>query len=412
MKLLSKLTKLKLDHNKKYLLACSGGPDSVALFHMMYVQNYNFEVAFVNYKTRNESDAEEMLIRKICKNCGVFANILVKKIENHGNFEDEARKVRYNFFKKIITEKSDIDGVVVAHHADDVIETYYLQRERRNYPTFYGLVDVSYQNGLKIYRPLLGYEKQKLLKYCIKNNLEFSIDITNSDVKYRRNLIRKENVESLSFEEKRDVINLINYLNKRRKKGYKFFDKFISENIADVNGLLKALAKRNAKNIEVLQGFCFYFVKKQGNFNLNSNFKNIIDVIYKGNLNKLFDQDNFYLIYDEIGLSFFKNDPRLINYCFSKEEFNEIGECNFEEPVTIKPLFLFEKFKMANGVIKKTNRFFIDCKIPLSLRYIWPCVLIDNKTIIYVPRYRKNYKEKSDSKLKFSTKTLQNLTIF
>ena len=50
---------LNLDKNKKYLLACSYGPDSMALFSMLLEEGYRFEVAHVNYHFRNESNLEE-----------------------------------------------------------------------------------------------------------------------------------------------------------------------------------------------------------------------------------------------------------------------------------------------------------------------------------------------------------------
>jgi tRNA(Ile)-lysidine synthase len=67
MKLLKTIpNRLNLDHNANYLLACSFGPDSMALFNMLLTEKYNFSVAFVNYKTRSNSDYEEEELEKIC----------------------------------------------------------------------------------------------------------------------------------------------------------------------------------------------------------------------------------------------------------------------------------------------------------------------------------------------------------
>ena len=55
---------LKLDKSKRYLLACSFGPDSMALFDMLLKENYSFEVAHVNYHLREESDFEEISLQK------------------------------------------------------------------------------------------------------------------------------------------------------------------------------------------------------------------------------------------------------------------------------------------------------------------------------------------------------------
>ena len=59
---------LNLDKNKRYLLACSFGPDSMALFDMLKKEGITFEVAHVNYHLREESDSEETALRGYCKN--------------------------------------------------------------------------------------------------------------------------------------------------------------------------------------------------------------------------------------------------------------------------------------------------------------------------------------------------------
>ena len=401
MKLLTRKRPLKLDKSKTYLLACSGGPDSMTLFHMLYKENYKFEVAFVNYHSRPESDAEEVFLEKICRNCSVFCNKWSQKIENSGNFEAAAREIRYNFFKKIIDEKPYLDGVLIAHNADDFIETYILQEERKNYPQTYGLAETSIYKGVKIYRPILNYDKDFILNYCNKHKIEYCLDKTNNDKKYKRNKIRHEIIFKLSREKKQEYINLIEEKNKELSKLYKKFDKDI----------LSHFETLYSKNIEVLQRFLFYFVSKHGDFELDPRFKNVVNDILNQNFNKLYSFKNFYLIYDSEGLTFYEEDPRKYTYNLTREEFNKIGHCDFEGDIRIRPLKEFKEIQINNHT-KKVNRFFIDTKMPLSIRMIWPCVFIDKMGVIYTPRYRKNFKKSKGKSLKFSPKSLQNLNIF
>ena len=402
MKLLTRRSKLNLDRSKRYLLACSGGPDSMALFGMLIEENYNFEVAFVNYKTRDNSDLEQKLIEGFSRKHNINCHILEKKCSSAGNFENNARKIRYNFFFDIVKTQQNLDGILVAHNADDLIETYIIQNKRKVLTEVYGLTFVSKMQEINIYRPLLRYEKKFLESYCVKNHIPYSIDATNFDEKYLRNSIRNKIISKLNREEKNEILNLVSKKNVELNKIYKKFETNIVGKEATVF----------TKNIEVLQRFLFYFVKKQGNFLLTANYKNLLDDIVNDRFNTLYNFKKFFIIFDSEGLLFMRKDPNSINYEYSKEYFNKnVGECRFDEQIVIRPLIKFDSFKL-NGHTKKTNRFFIDCKMPLRYRYLWPCVTVDKANIIYVPRYRKNYKITKQSKLLFFAKTLQNLNIF
>ena len=190
----------------------------MALFHMLFKEGYKFDVAFVNYKTRPESDLEQELVQKYCDICHTFCYILEKKCSSAGNFENEARNIRYSFFHQIYLNTQKYDAILVAHNADDLIETFVMQADRGILPDAYGLMFESSYAGVKILRPLLRYEKEFLTNYCLKNNVPFSIDSSNSDTKYKRNKIRKEYISKLSFEEKNKIVHEISKKNDEIKK--------------------------------------------------------------------------------------------------------------------------------------------------------------------------------------------------
>ena len=117
------------DLTKTYLIACSGGPDSMALLDMLVNHNFHIIVAHVNYKTRPESDSEEKLVIDYCIKNNLNYEIAYFDNNYKGSFEDVARKFRYNFFS-IIYKKYNCNGLFVAHHKDDLIETYLLKKQR------------------------------------------------------------------------------------------------------------------------------------------------------------------------------------------------------------------------------------------------------------------------------------------
>ena len=400
MKLLNRKQKLDLDKTKTYLLACSGGPDSMALFDMLYKEGYKFDVAHVNYKSRNESDLEEELVKNYAHKCGVKCHVLEKKCSSAANFENEARKIRYNFFKNIILSENKYHALLVAHNADDHLETFAIQSKRKILPDCYGLNQTTTLYGFLVIRPLLRYEKSFLTSYCEKNKVSYSVDKSNFDEKYQRNFIRKNVISILTKEEKNKILNEISQKNKKLYKLVFSFEKYIEGSVATVF----------LKNIEVLQRFLFYFVKKQGNFLLSANYKNLINDILNNNFNKLYKFDKFYITFDSEGLFFSRSNPEKVTYRYSKEEFKKVGACNINEDVFIIPLKELDQISV-NGHSKKVNRVFIDYKIPLSLRYVWPAVIDTNGNFVYTPRYRKNYKVTEKSKLIFDSKSLQNLNI-
>lgn len=375
---------LNLNKNKKYLLACSYGPDSIALFWRLLNQKYNFIVCHVNYKTRDLSDFEEESLKKLCESKGIlfFSATYVKK---KGNFEKEAREFRYTFFNEIFL-KEKCDYVLTAHHMDDSIETYLMQQNRNIYPMYYGILSETKLKNMILKRPLLEFEKKELLNYCDLNNYKYSIDITNFDNSYERNNIRNNIISRLTRVEKEKLVNEINSKNNQLKDLYKKFDKsFIKNNIVKWNNKFE--------NIEELQRFLFYFGNKN-NINISDfDFKSIINSVLNKNFNTLFRSKNQnLLILDNEYLILTSEEKINQEYIFDVNTINNPFKVakEFINSYKIKPLKLYKEIKVLN-YIKKTKRFFIDTKMPLSLRYIWPCVVNQNDEIIFTPRYRKKF---------------------
>ena len=191
------------------LVGVSGGSDSMALLDMLYKLNLNLIVCNVNYKTRKESDYEEKLVKDYC----LKRNILFfSKIVNYylkGNFEEFARVERYKFFKEIY-EQYNCKYLVVAHHLNDSLETYILQKRRNNIVKHYGLDYKTNLMNMNVIRPLVNVNKEEILNYCLINNIEYSIDESNYDNKYARNKIRNMELSKLDAIEIRKLIKKMN----------------------------------------------------------------------------------------------------------------------------------------------------------------------------------------------------------
>ena len=199
---------LNLDKNKRYLLACSFGPDSMALFDMLMKESISFDVAHVNYHLREESNEEQAQLEAYCQKNSIqlFVHNVGKTIDR--NVEAVCRSIRYSFFAELF-ENGKYEAVLVAHNEDDHIETYLMQKTRKNLVKYFGIAEKTVIKGVTIVRPLLSYTKNSLQEYCDKNNIPYSIDKSNASRVYLRNRIRMDIVSKMNREDRDSILKLI-----------------------------------------------------------------------------------------------------------------------------------------------------------------------------------------------------------
>lgn len=186
--------------NAKILVAVSGGPDSVALSHLVwrYVREYpsrenSLVLTHIHHGVRKESDEEEELVRSLAQRwkipCLVHRFRAKEYAESCGeSFQTAARKWRYQRWQEdMMREQCDL--LATAHHLGDQAETV-LYRLLRGSGTA-GLAGM-YPVKDRIIRPLLGFSKAEILAYCEQENLPYALDYSNKHPVYVRNRIRLE----------------------------------------------------------------------------------------------------------------------------------------------------------------------------------------------------------------------------
>ena len=205
------LIKEKLN-NKKILLACSTGVDSMVLLDLLLKYNNNCQIiiSHVNHQKRQQSIQEEEFIIKYCQENNL--KCYVKRLEKHeeGNFQEWARNERYHFFEEII-EKEKIDYLLTAHHADDNLETIIMRLLKSS--SLKGYAGIEKEIKLEKYtvlRPLLDHSKNEIIAYAKDNNITYYQDISNYSDDYTRNRIRKY-ITPILLEENPNLYEAINY---------------------------------------------------------------------------------------------------------------------------------------------------------------------------------------------------------
>ena len=174
-----------------YFVACSGGVDSMVLLYILQKNGYAVSALHVNYQLRGlDSEKDQKLIETTCKRVGISVHIkridLHKMLEiNGGNLQEEARNERYAFFQNF-TKTAD-SKIVFGHHADDQVETFFLNLARGA-----GIMGLSgmLEENTGYLRPLLPFSKAEILTYAAENNVVWREDISNESNTYQRNKLR------------------------------------------------------------------------------------------------------------------------------------------------------------------------------------------------------------------------------
>lgn len=175
-----------------FLVALSGGADSVALLRAMVMLGYKVEAVHCNFHLRGEeSDRDETFCKNLCAELNVelhLAHFDTRAFASlHGvSIEMAARTLRYDYFFKLIDDLS-FDYVCVAHHRDDLVETVLLNMTRGT--GLEGLKGIARQNG-RVVRPLLGVSRRDIESFlsCLRQN--YIVDSSNLIDDVQRNKVR------------------------------------------------------------------------------------------------------------------------------------------------------------------------------------------------------------------------------
>jgi tRNA(Ile)-lysidine synthase len=173
----------------RYVVAVSGGVDSVALLHLLAQKRktlpFSFVVAHFDHGIRKDSAEDMQLVRDTAHDYGLPFVYRQGKLGT-GVSEAVARQARYEFLHHA-RQASGAGAVITAHHQDDLLETVILNLLRGTGRR--GLSSLKSTDVIK--RPLLHMPKKELLRYAEREGLRWREDSTNSDERYLRNYVRR-----------------------------------------------------------------------------------------------------------------------------------------------------------------------------------------------------------------------------
>lgn len=403
------------------IVACSGGPDSMALLSLVVSIKRVFDlkviVAHINHNVRRESESEKNFVYDYCISNDLIFEYMKIDSYSEDNFESEARYKRYKFFDELCL-KYNCKYVLTAHHGDDLMETILMRIVRGSSLKGYsGFSRISNRNGYSIIRPLIHMTKEEILEFDKKNGISYVVDKTNFLDIHTRNRYRKYVLPDL----KKEDLNV-------HDKFYKFscvlneYDSFINKYI---DGIINSLFIDGVLYISKVLKFDKFIVDRILNrvfeyyygddlFNINDKHVDLVYNLLNSSKPNCFvylpcglravrsyDEIKFVFSFDLFEYSFefdgFINLPDGKNIEMVKKTSNNSNNVIRLNSADVKlPLYVRSRrdgdrmFIKGMAGSRKVKDIFIDCKVPMDERNIWPIVVDSEDNVLWIPGIKKS----------------------
>lgn len=420
------------------VVGSSGGPDSMALLWLLEkirsIKDIYLVCCHVNHNVRMVSKDEQIFMEKWCLDHKIIFETMTIQKYGDDNFENEARTIRYKFFDDMV-KKYNANYLMTAHHGDDLIETILMRIVRgstlNGYAGFNKLVDMG---NYKIVRPLIYTTKNEILEYDKNNNIPYVIDKTNFDDIHTRNRYRKVVLpflkkENINVHEKflKFSNTLIKYDQYISNQVNKIFKDIYSNGILDIDKYLELdeviqdkilsiimaefytddVMLINDRHIELINDL-IKSKKKNTYIYLPNNIKIVKEYSKLFVIREQNQVDNY-----EIELIDYAKLPngkhiKIVDSCITNG--NDICRLSSNEvklPLYVRTRRHGEKIALKGTCgHKKVKDIFIDCKVPMKDRDLWPIVVDSNNEVVWIPglkksKFNKQKNEKCDIIFKY-----------
>ena len=190
--------KLGIRKTDSFVLAVSGGMDSMCMWDLFRKSGLRYIVAHCNFKLRGEaSDLDEKFVSEFAL---VEEKVFTKSFETaeyakkHSlSIQMAARNLRYGWFAEL-KDSTGMNYIATAHHIDDQVETFFVQLLRRS--GLHALSGMPVKTG-SIVRPLMFAGRESIETHIANHEIPYREDESNSSDAYMRNRIRKNLIPAL-----------------------------------------------------------------------------------------------------------------------------------------------------------------------------------------------------------------------
>ena len=411
------ITLKNIEPNCKYLLAVSGGIDSMVMAHVFINANVNCAIAHCNFTLRGkESDADEDLVRNFAQNNHIPFYTVKFETEKYAqekgiSIQIAARELRYQWFEEVRNSEG-FTKIAIAHNADDNIETFFINLSRG--AGLNGLTGIPV-NTSTLVRPIIEASRKQIEEYAALYHVPYREDASNASTKYLRNKIRHlvlpvfDNIDPL-FRKK--ATESINYLAEANNYFKIETNNFINTECFYKTGDLY-IPFESIKKLHSQQLMLFYILEPYGfKGDVISNILNSIEnavsgkQFYSHSHCLITDRENLIIseipesfqpinIYEdsdiELNIGNIKCEVIAKNSTFKLTKDKSIGEFDFSKlvfPLTLRSVEAGDWFiPIGMKGRKKLSDFFIDIKLPLTEKKK-QTVLLSGNDIVWVTGLR------------------------
>ncbi len=412
---------LALKEGDVIVFGCSYGPDSMALFKSLLLVRESVPIklvcAHINHGKRVASKEEKKDLEAYCLRENVVFEYM--KITDYGddNFHNEARHIRYQFFEQLV-HKYRAKYLLTAHHGDDLIETILMRIVRGSTLEGYsGFKKMIAMDGYAIYRPFIEYSKDQLLAFNKKYHVPYALDSSNDSDVYTRNRYRKE---------------VLPFLKKEDPLVHEKFLKF-SNTLASASYFVEQETNKAMKKVVVKNKILIHKFLEQEAFIQRTILETVLAEFYQDDL-LLIGEKHLQLILRLMHSTKANSEVCLPNDVLVTKRYNEISlrkstnEINHYEielidqvllpngrrlqvttedygnsncllrlsskevvlPLRVRTREYGDIMAIKGGGHKKLKDIFIEKKIPLEERDLWPVVVDAENRIVFIPGLKKS----------------------
>lgn len=401
---------LNLSKLNKYIVAVSGGVDSMVLLDMLIKNQYDIVVVHFNHQKRKESILDHNLVESICLKNEIPYHYIKLSIKN-GNFQEKARELRYSNLTSIASEY-ETNHIITAHHGDDLAETILMKIIRgSNLLGYAGMQSLTTINEYHYHKPLLIYSKEQLYNYASKHGISFNEDISNKSNDYFRNRIRNTVIPIIKDEN--NLITRFNTFSKQafdasnyiRSQTISFLDNKLYFKLSDYILLHEAIKTdvisyllektQSEKSFNKIYEIIKQLVSKKPNISIKLSKDFILIKSYDHVEFKPLEKVNNNLSDFELNISHKKADSpyNSIELCYNKLDF----------PIKVRSRLNGDILSFPFGR-KKLKDLLIDKKVPKQTRDNLVIVVDSNNTILWIPNLYINQTLGDTHKIYFSIK--------